>query len=122
MAVRTALLLGVLGGMTEFASSSAVTTKDPTTDFAVLNEDEASRQPRILTVLTTYAKRTPLVKEYKEVLLDRQDGYHPAVSLPSRRLSDYTYDEFVHGAKVECHEGFPRAFLVMLASCSLVVP
>lgn len=40
--------------------------------------------PRILTVLTTYYKRSPLIKEYKEAVADRDDGYEPTVSLSVR--------------------------------------
>lgn len=38
------------------------------------------RPPRILTVLTTYGKRSSFVKPYKETILDRNDGYRPTVN------------------------------------------
>lgn len=38
------------------------------------------RQPRILTVLTTYGKRSKFVKPYKEAVSGRSDGYRPTVS------------------------------------------
>lgn len=38
------------------------------------------RPPRILTVLTTYGKRSSFVKPYKEAVSDRDDGYRPTVS------------------------------------------
>lgn len=42
---------------------------------------QAAVLPRILTVLTTYGGRSALVKEYKEAVFDREDGYHPTVSV-----------------------------------------
>lgn len=39
-----------------------------------------TRHPRILTVLTTYNKRSAFVKPYKTAVSDRQDGYQPMVS------------------------------------------
>lgn len=84
-----ALLLGALGVIALLVSSLALRVQQHTTITpTVLNEGGTLGQPRILTVLTTYDKRSALVKEYKEAVLDRQDGYHPAVRylVFSRRL------------------------------------
>lgn len=43
-------------------------------------EAEKKRMPRILTVLTTYNKRSLFVKAYKQAVRDRSDGYRPTVS------------------------------------------
>ncbi|CAN0228216.1 unnamed protein product [Ascophyllum nodosum] len=40
---------------------------------------EKSSPPRILTILTTYGKRSSFIKPYKEAVRDRQDGYQPTV-------------------------------------------
>lgn len=48
----------------------------------VFNEEPGSRRPpRILTVLTTYGKRSSFVKPYKEVMSARNDSYRPTVSV-----------------------------------------
>ena len=39
-----------------------------------------TNSPRILTVLTTYNKRTPFIKAYREAAADREDGLEPLVS------------------------------------------
>ena len=41
---------------------------------------EKSNPPRILTVLTTYGKRSSFIKPYKEAVRNRQDGYQPTVT------------------------------------------
>lgn len=41
---------------------------------------EKKRLPRILTVLTTYNKRSSFVKAYREAVGGRSDGYRPTVS------------------------------------------
>lgn len=102
MTIRKALLHGVLVGMAVLALSSARQAENASIKFAVLTENGALRQPRILTVLTTYNRRTPLVKEYKEAVLDRQDGYHPAIFAVSN-----LDDEDPHGV-IDFKVGSPR--------------
>lgn len=49
--------------------------------LAGLSREEAQRfrPPRIVTVLTTYGKRSAFVKPYKEAVSERGDGYRPEV-------------------------------------------
>lgn len=59
--------------------------------------------PRILTVLTTYGKRSALVKEYKEAVLNRDDGLHPEVSWLIFSGSFWFDNEALMGREVSRH-------------------
>lgn len=109
MAVWAALLLGMLGGTAMFANSLALHNEDgalghwrrgqgrpsfrdsngnngasPLRLEISKNHDHPTATagavlPRVLTVLTTYDKRSAWIKEYKEAVFDREDGYAPEV-------------------------------------------
>eukprot|EP00903_Cladosiphon_okamuranus_P012718 g11890.t1 len=108
MAAWTALLLGMLGGTAVFANSLTLRNEDEVFGQGQRDEGRASFRgdssgdngalrleisrpagaagavvPRILTVLTTYDKRSALMKEYKEAVFDREDGYHPEIFVVS---------------------------------------
>lgn len=77
---------GALGGLARSNEARSSFRRAPSRDNGPRRLEPATNHPpadavlpRILTVLTTYSRRSALVKEYKEAVLDRQDGYHPTV-------------------------------------------
>eukprot|EP00903_Cladosiphon_okamuranus_P019514 g17945.t1 len=118
---KALLLLGVLGGTVAFANSLALHNEEWVLGRGRRDQGRASSRgpggehgngtprleinehpdhpagaadavvPRILTVLTTYDKRSALIKEYKEAVLDRQDGYHPEIFVVSNKRDEDPY-------------------------------
>jgi len=67
---------------------------------------EVQSPPRILTVLTTYEKRSGFVKPYREVTSSRDDGYKPTVraSAPAATPKTLRAPRFVSGSRGSRHE------------------
>lgn len=72
---------GMAGGGGSSGAESLSTGGDGRGAPGVSHEGRDSRRaPRILTVLTTYGKRSGFTKAFKEVVLDRSGGYRSTVS------------------------------------------
>eukprot|EP00903_Cladosiphon_okamuranus_P022093 g20315.t1 len=107
MVMWTALLIGILGAITVVLASLPLPKEESGFVHARHSEGRTSSRvlrpeitkevdptvlPRILTVLTTYDKRSAFVKEYKEVVFDREDGYQPEIFVVSNLEDENPYD------------------------------